>query len=112
MGKVGHYENDKIESSNEVEFVNTFDPEKELERKELYFLLDRAISSLPPQACIIFRLIKEDGLKYKEVAEILNISPRTVQTQIFRSMKKLSALLATYRSARQSSHIVIQPVFE
>jgi RNA polymerase sigma-70 factor (family 1) len=109
--KFSHIHMVQIEASNEVEFINTFDPEKELERKELHFLLERAISSLPPQACIIFRLIKEDGLKYKEVAEILNISPRTVQTQIFRSMKKLSALLATYRSARQSTRIV-QQIFE
>jgi len=86
----------QIDSSNDVEFVNTFDPEKEMERKELYFLLDRAISSLPRQACIIFKLIKEDGMKYKEVAEILNISPRTVQTQLFRAMKKLSVILADH----------------
>lgn len=86
----------QIESSNEVRFINTFDPEKEMERKELYFLLDRAISSLPAQACIIFKLIKEDGMKYKEVAEILNISPRTVQTQLFRAMKKLSTILADH----------------
>lgn len=95
----------QIESSNEVEFVNTFDPEKELERKELYFLLDRAIASLPQQACIVFRLIKEDGMKYKEVAEILNISPRTVQTQLFRAMKKLSVILAAHHfSARPSNN--------
>lgn len=93
----------QIESTNEVEFINTFDPEKELERKELYFVLDQAISSLPQQACIIFRLIKEDGMKYKEVAEVLNISPRTVQTQLFRAIKKLSAILATHHFSTKST---------
>lgn len=93
----------QIEASDEVEFVNTFDPEKELERKELHFLLDKAIASLPQQACIIFKLIKEDGMKYKEVAEILNISPRTVQTQLFRAMKKLSIILAAHQLASKSS---------
>lgn len=93
----------QLESSNTVEFVNTFDPEKEMERKELHFLLDQAISSLPQQACIVFRLIKEDGMKYKEVAEILNISPRTVQTQLFRAMKKLSIILSDYQYASRSS---------
>jgi RNA polymerase sigma-70 factor (family 1) len=92
----------QIESSDEVEFVNTFDPEKELERKELHFLLDQAIAALPQQACIIFKLIKEDGMKYKEVAEILNISSRTVQTQLFRAMKKLSIILAVHRVATKS----------
>jgi len=92
----------QIEESNEVEFVNTFDPGKELERKELHFLLDQAIASLPQQACIVFKLIKEDGMKYKEVAEILNISPRTVQTQLFRAMKKLSVILSSHRISSKS----------
>ena len=87
----------QIESSDQVEFINTYDPEKELERKELHFLLDQAISKLPQQACIVFRLIKEDGMKYKEVAEILNISPRTVQTQLFRAIKKLSTILTAHQ---------------
>ena len=89
----------QIETSNEVEFVNTYNPEKELERKELHFLLDKAIATLPQQACIVFKLIKEDGMKYKEVAEILNISPRTVQTQLFRAIKKLSVILSDHRSS-------------
>lgn len=93
----------QIEESNEVEFVNTFDPERELERKELHFLLDQAIASLPQQACIVFRLIKEDGMKYKEVAEILNISPRTVQTQLFRAMKKLSIILSSHQVSSKSA---------
>jgi RNA polymerase sigma-70 factor (ECF subfamily) len=103
----------QIESSDEVEFINTFDPEKELERKELHFLLDKAVASLPQQACIVFRLIKEDGMKYKEVAEILNISPRTVQTQLFRAMKKLSVILSAHRlsakpaGAKPASHSLL-----
>jgi len=92
----------QIESSDKVEFVNTYDPEKELERKELHFLLDQAIAKLPQQACIVFKLIKGDRMKYKEVAEILNISPRTVQTQLFRAIKKLSAILSDHQLASKS----------
>jgi RNA polymerase sigma-70 factor (ECF subfamily) len=69
-------------------------PEELLEKKELFFRMEQAIEELPQQCRIIFRLVKEEGIKYKEVAEILDISPRTVQTQIFRAMKRLSAVLA------------------
>jgi RNA polymerase sigma-70 factor (ECF subfamily) len=31
---------------------------------------------------MIFKLIREDGLKYKEVADILNISVKTVDAQM------------------------------
>ena len=86
----------QIEETNSVEFVNTYNPQKEIENKELIFRMDKAITALPQQCRIVFRLIKEDGMKYKEVAEILNISPRTVQTQLFRAVKKLSVVLSNY----------------
>jgi RNA polymerase sigma-70 factor (family 1) len=83
----------QIEDTDEFKLVNTYNPQKELEKKELVFKLDKAISALPQQCRIIFRLIKEDGMKYKEVGEVLDISPRTVQTQLFRALKKLSMVL-------------------
>ena len=86
----------QIEETNSVEFVNTYNPQREIENKELIFRMDKAITALPQQCRIVFRLIKEDGMKYKEVAEILNISPRTVQTQLFRAVKKLSIVLSNY----------------
>jgi RNA polymerase sigma-70 factor (family 1) len=85
----------QIEDTDEFALVNTYNPQKELEKKELVFKLDKAISALPQQCRIIFRLIKEDGMKYKEVGEVLDISPRTVQTQLFRALKKLSMVLDT-----------------
>ncbi|TWJ01686.1 RNA polymerase sigma-70 factor (ECF subfamily) [Mucilaginibacter frigoritolerans] len=78
---------------NEFQLVDLSDPSKKLERKELHHRLDQAIEMLPMQARIVFRLIKENGLKYKEVAEILSISPRTVQTQLFRAIDKLRQTL-------------------
>ncbi len=85
-----------VEDSNEVNLIDTASPHTQLEKKELHFYLDQSIEALPQQCRIIFRLIKEDGLKYKEVAEILNISPRTVQTQLARAVQKLSLSLTGY----------------
>ncbi|MDQ0638066.1 RNA polymerase sigma-70 factor (family 1) [Pedobacter sp. W3I1] len=73
--------------------VSTHTPEYILETKELHQQLDHAIAGLAPQAATVFRLIKESGMKYKEVAELLNISPRTVQTQLFRAIAKLRLVL-------------------
>jgi RNA polymerase sigma-70 factor (ECF subfamily) len=94
----------QIDETNSVEFVNTFNPQKEIENKELIFRMDKAITALPQQCRIVFRLIKEDGMKYKEVAEILNISPRTVQTQLFRAIKKLSVVLSNYNKLTDQAH--------
>ena len=78
------------------EIINLNDPEKELEWKEIHFRLNQAIDQLPAQCRTVFKLIKEEGFKYKQVAEILNISPRTVETQLFRAIKKLDKVIELY----------------
>ncbi|AMQ00606.1 RNA polymerase ECF-type sigma factor [Pedobacter cryoconitis] len=87
----------EIEPANEFQLMDNTNPEKQLENKELHHKLDEAIDKLPQQARIIFKLIKENGMKYKEVAEILEISPRTVQTQLFRAIDKLRISLKAYQ---------------
>jgi RNA polymerase sigma-70 factor (ECF subfamily) len=48
-----------------------------------------AIDQLPPKCRLIFRLIKEDHMKYKEVAQLLDISEKTVENQMNIAIKKL-----------------------
>lgn len=96
LKKYSHIHLVQVEDTNEVRLVKPFTPQEALEKKELLFKMEQSIEELPQQCRIIFRLIKEEGIKYKEVAEILNISPRTVQTQLFRAMKKLSLVLSDY----------------
>jgi RNA polymerase sigma factor (sigma-70 family) len=76
--------------------INLNDPEKQLEWKEINFRLNRAIDQLPEQCRTVFKLIKEEGFRYKQVAEILNISSRTVETQLFRAIKKLNKVIEVY----------------
>jgi RNA polymerase sigma-70 factor (ECF subfamily) len=80
-------------TEGDTKLVNREDPEQQLEWKEMNFQLSQAIDNLPDQCRTVFKLIKEDGFRYKEVAEILGISPRTVETQLFRAIKKLQALI-------------------
>ncbi|MDH6304666.1 MULTISPECIES: RNA polymerase sigma-70 factor [unclassified Parabacteroides] len=47
------------------------------------------IDRLPPERKKIFLLSKRDGLKYKEIAEELNISVKTVENQIGKALKSL-----------------------
>jgi len=85
-----------VEDTGVYEIKNLHDPGKELERRELIFKMNQAIETLPLQCKIIFKLVKEEGLKYKEVAQILDISPRTVETQLVRALKKLDYILSGY----------------
>ncbi|MEL6721316.1 MAG: sigma factor-like helix-turn-helix DNA-binding protein [Bacteroidota bacterium] len=44
------------------------------------------MESLPPQGKHIFRLSRDKGLKYREIADQLNISIKTVETHMRRSL--------------------------
>ena len=84
------------EESGIAELTNSVDPERAMEWKEILFRMDQEVSKLPDQCRRVFKLIKEEGFKYKDVAEILNISPRTVETQLFRAMKRLNEVVGPY----------------
>ncbi|GET27166.1 DNA-directed RNA polymerase sigma-70 factor [Prolixibacter sp. NT017] len=59
--------------------------------------IDAAVSALPEKRQEIFRLAREEGLKYREIAEQLNISVKTVETQMTLALKQLRTLLKDYR---------------
>jgi RNA polymerase sigma-70 factor (family 1) len=52
-----------------------------------------AINQLPPRCRLIFSLVKEDGLKQKEVARLLDLSIKTVEAQLAIALKKLAISL-------------------
>jgi len=68
-------------------------PEDLLVTKEMNQRLYKAIQNLPPRCRIIFKLVKEDGLSYKEAAELLNLSTGTIDNQLVLAIKKLSKAL-------------------
>jgi RNA polymerase sigma-70 factor (ECF subfamily) len=68
-------------------------PDSRLLTEELKKEIDDAIDGLPSQCKLIFQLVRIDGFKYKEVAEILNISVKTVENQVGIAIKKLAKKL-------------------
>jgi RNA polymerase sigma-70 factor (family 1) len=71
------------------------DPYKLLITAEMMQKMQQAVESLPSRCKMIFKLIREDGLKYKEVAEILNISVNTIDVQMAIATKKICTALAS-----------------
>lgn len=68
-------------------------PEQVYVTKELNHRLLKAIESLPPRCRMIFKLVKEDGLTYKEAATLLNLSVGTIDNQLVIAIRKLSQAL-------------------
>lgn len=84
----------QLDMHGETELYDAANSQKSLEMKELMHRLHMAVEQLPQQCRLIFKMVKEDNLSFREVAEILAISPRTVETQIYRAVKKLKTVLA------------------
>ncbi len=65
---------------------------------ELNEHLGRALLELPEKRREIFELSRFEGLKYNEIAEKLNISSKTVETQMTRSLEFLRKYLKEFIS--------------
>jgi RNA polymerase sigma-70 factor (family 1) len=68
-----------------------FNPEQLLITSEMLKRVQDAIQQLPLRCQLIFRLIKEDGLKYREVAELLDLSIKTVENQMTIALSKIAS---------------------
>jgi len=71
-------------------------PEELCISAEMVNKIRRAIQQLPPQCRAIFQLVKEDGMKYREVADVLNISVFTVRNQVAIAVRKLGEVFPSY----------------
>lgn len=80
--------------------------------ENLYLAIDLEIDNLPTQCKEVFLLGKKEGLKYKEIADKLNISIKTVERHMSIALKKLRKklnnssyslfLLLSFRSAKST----------
>jgi RNA polymerase sigma-70 factor (ECF subfamily) len=76
--------------------IDTRSLEEELHQQELRAALAQAIELLPPQCRMVFLLQRDDNLTYSEIAEVCNISVKTVETHIGRALKSLRKHLSPY----------------
>jgi RNA polymerase sigma-70 factor (family 1) len=65
-------------------------------KNELEQKIEEAIKKLPEQCRLIFRMSRFEELKYNEIAEKLELSPKTVENQIGKALKFLRIELAEY----------------
>ncbi|WP_109700283.1 RNA polymerase sigma-70 factor [Chitinophaga deserti] len=83
------WEHVDIDTVSDVSLDFTTNPEQLMISAELRKRIEQAVASLPPRCRVIFKMIKEDGLKYREVADILNLSVKTIENQITIAIRKI-----------------------
>ncbi len=89
---------EKLHDSSELTLVNelTEDFNDILETSELEARIYGLIEELPTECKRIFKLSRFEELKYKEIARQLQISIKTVETQMSRALKFLRKHMSDY----------------
>jgi len=83
---------DKLAAEQEDFHPNQYFLEVGLQQK-----IEASVEALPPKRKEIFKLSREEGLTYREIAEKLEVSIKTVETQMGLALKQLREDLKEYR---------------
>jgi len=63
--------------------------EEQLNAKELWDLIEEALSGLSEQKKTIFRLSKEEGLSHDQIAEVMHLSKSTVKNHLSETLRHI-----------------------
>lgn len=97
----------RVEKKKNILFDNNYDekdyfvfeqqtPISRLLHSELNQVLGQKIEELPPKRKLVFQLIKDEGMTYRQVAELMNISDRTVEVHLKLAIKDIKQTLEEY----------------
>lgn len=72
------------------------DPENMFISAETIKRIQQIINQLPPRCKLIFQLAKEEGMRYKEIADILGISIKTIDNQLAIALNRIGKGVLEY----------------
>jgi len=94
----------ETEQSNQEHFCSPVTPDVIMAAKELHTFLNQQVEKLPPKCRLAFKLIKEDGLKYAEAAEIMGVSTNTVENHISKAVRQLKDAVLDYQKEEKTTY--------
>ena len=86
---------DQFSEEEEREFKTDLDVQEQKESKFIQ-VVQETIEELPERPRMIYKLSRLEGLTYSEIAEVLEISPKTVEAHMSRALSFLRERLAKY----------------
>ena len=94
---------DSLEDLGPSALIEYVEPEKLYLGRELAKQIESAVSNLPPRCQLIYRMVREDGMKYTEVADALDISLKAVENQLLIAMKRIKNVVVSYDECQSHS---------
>jgi RNA polymerase sigma-70 factor (ECF subfamily) len=95
------YQKIRLEHVDVQELSDRSTPEQNILYDELKNIIELTINSLPQRCRLIFFMVREEGMKYKEAADILSISERTVHAQMCIALKRIGRVIEEYRLGKK-----------
>lgn len=87
------------------------DPEKKLLQEEYQLLIQNAINSLPEKCREVFRLVLSDKLRHKDIAQLLNISEKTIEAHIASAYKRIAEYVNKEYGSRKTINKMLSVFF-
>ena len=90
----------KLDDSTVVSQIKLSAPlsDEKLEAAELQKVIDSIVDQLPERCRLVFVLSRFEQMSYKEIAQEMGISTKTVENQISKALKLLKEALGPYLS--------------
>lgn len=77
-------------------------PDNKLINDDLRLALNQAVQKLPPKRGLVFKMIKDEGMSYREVSKILEISERTIEVHLKLAIQDLRVELKSFYEAHKN----------
>src|SRR5680860_1126112 len=82
-----------LDEFNDFHFLPVEGPKSEYIHEEIIEQIYEAIEKLPPKRKLAFSLAKINGLKHREIAEVMGVSEKTVNNHLVAAVKKITKTL-------------------
>ena len=89
-------DDDYVEFQELISHPSSVDPMKQVETGERKVMVQQAIASLPEEQRLVVIMREYHGLKFSEIADIMNCPVGTVKSHNYRVHGKLKEILAEY----------------
>lgn len=104
-----NYSFEPISAETESNVSDYSNPENKFIAEEFSALIAQTVEDMPEKRRMVFKLVREEKLKYKEVAELLDISVKTVENHLDLAIKMIRLVIQKYIDDNQSSSLLHKP---
>jgi RNA polymerase sigma-70 factor (ECF subfamily) len=92
-----------IDYEEDIFLPDLADPHEWMVEKELREIVTAIVEKLPPKRRMVYKMIKDEGMRYKDVSALLEISERTVEVHLKIAIGELREAVTKHFLEKQSS---------